>query len=113
MLDSLKEYALKWKSTVNTEKTKVVMFRNGNNTLINECWLYDNVHIETADEICYLGIITFRYNNNLNKLQKYLSNQGCKALFALYGKCKVLSLNIETMLHLFDTYVSRLFMLLF
>ena len=60
-----------------------------------------------TDECCYLGI-PFRYNNKFSFSQKHLADQGRKALFALHYKCKHLSVNCKTMLHLFDTYITSI-----
>ena len=37
-----------------------------------------------------------------------MADQGCKSLFALYAKCKSLSVNCKTMSGLFDIYVSSI-----
>jgi len=66
-----------------------------------EKWLYKNTALKTEDTFCYLGTI-FNYNNNFLKTIKPGSDPGLKVLFALYSKCKNLSLNFETMLHMFD-----------
>jgi hypothetical protein len=38
MLDELHEYATKWDLTVNIDKTKIVVFRNGGKIKDNEKW---------------------------------------------------------------------------
>ena len=65
-------------------------------------------HIEMCDDFVYLGIL-FHYNWNFLHNQKSLSNQGRKALFNLYSKFHddcFNHVNHETLLSLFDTYVS-------
>jgi len=46
MIDSLSRYAHKWDLTVNINKTKVVVFRNGEKVRNNEKWLSKHVHID-------------------------------------------------------------------
>ena len=42
LLNDLCIYANKWKMIVNTDKTKIVVFRNGGNVKNEELWSYDN-----------------------------------------------------------------------
>ena len=46
---------------------------------------------------------------NLAFLQKHFADQGRKALFALYYKCKHLSVNSKPIIHRFDTYITSYF----
>ena len=41
LLDSLYKYTQKWDLTLNTNKTKVVVFRNGGKLRDNEKWYYN------------------------------------------------------------------------
>jgi len=62
MLDSLSKYTEKWHLTVNTNKTKVVVFRNNE----NEFWTYINCILEIADEFKDL-VILLKFNGNFRK----------------------------------------------
>jgi hypothetical protein len=46
----------KWSLSVNTSKTKIVVFRNGGKVNANEKWFYDNKEIEIVDSFTYLGV---------------------------------------------------------
>ncbi|XP_033731490.1 uncharacterized protein LOC117321133 [Pecten maximus] len=93
--------------TVNTDKTKIVVFRKGGKVKDNETWTYNGINISVVDQFCYLGFL-LKFNNKFNFMSKHLAEQGRKALFALRSKCNNLNLNIKTMLHLFDTYISSI-----
>ena len=50
MLLSLYNYTLKWDLTINTNRTKIVVFRNGVKVRNNEKWFYNGCQIDTEDE---------------------------------------------------------------
>ena len=70
----------KWSLSVNTSKTKIVVFRNGGKVNANEKWFYDNKEIEVVDSFTYLGVL-LNYNGKYNVLQNKLAEQGRKAVF--------------------------------
>jgi len=57
--------------------------------------------------VLYLGIL-FYYTGNFVHSQKMLSNQGSKAVFSLCSEINEDFFNCETLLSLFDTYVSNI-----
>ena len=74
---------------------------------------YIHVNI-TVYKICWLDLGTFNlhvffyYTGNFVHTQKMLSNQGRKAVFSLCSKINEDLFNCETLLSLFDTYVSSI-----
>ena len=56
MLTALKSYTNDWHLTVNTEKTKIVVFRNGGNVRENEKRFFDNRKLEVVNSFNYLGM---------------------------------------------------------
>ena len=62
-----------------------------------------NLPIKITDVFCYLGI-PFRDNKKFSFLQKHLADPN-KVWFALYSKCKHLSVNCKTMLDFFYTSI--------
>ena len=97
----------KWSLSVNTSKTKIVVFRNGGKVNANEKWFYDNKEIEVVDSFTYLGVL-LNYNGKYNVLQNKLAEQGRKAVFALRRSIKSMYLNCTTLLSLFDTYINSI-----
>ena len=105
MLNSLFNYCSKWNLTVNINKTKVVVFRNGGKLRNDEKWTYNGENIEVVDQYLYLGVM-LHYNGKFYKTQLNIAAKGRKCLSMLYGKMKNMCLNVETKLYLFDCYIS-------
>ena len=99
------KYTHKWDLTLNINKTKVVVFRNGGKLRDNEKWYYSGCQLESVNEFNYLGILFF-YNDKFSRTQKRAAEQGRKALFSILNVCNKNYFNIETMLSVFDTYVN-------
>ena len=105
MLDSLKRYSDNWQLTVNTDKTKIIVFRNGGRLRTNNTFYFENNEIETVDSFNYLGV-TLNFNGRFTKTQFIIADQGRKCMFNILKICKNLSLNVESKLNVFDVYVS-------
>lgn len=107
MLNTLFSYTSVWDLTVNVQKTKIVIFRNGGKIHNNERWHLNGEPIEVVDSFTYLGLL-LQYNGKFNNTQKQLASQGRKAMFSLKSKTSQLYLNTETMLSIFDTYIASI-----
>lgn len=75
MMNRLAEYCLKWKLTVNTSKSKVMVIKNGSGRpCSNEQWYFNREMVEVVKEYKYLGVnITMNMNMETHlqeKLQK-------------------------------------------
>ena len=64
-LNSLQDYCRKNGLKVNTDKTKIMIFRNGRKPKYNAGWKYKDEKLEVVDSFRYLGI-TMTYNLKLN-----------------------------------------------
>ena len=104
-IDRLYIYCMKWKLSINVEKTKVCVFRKGTR-LPRAQWKYGGVELNVTNKMHYLGL-TFASNGIFTITQKILSEQANKASFLL---CQRLSQfqNITPALcmDLFDKFVS-------
>ena len=107
MIDSLHKYNKEWKLTLNVDKTKIVIFRNGGNIRENEKWFYDGTEIQIVNQFNYLGML-FNYNGKFNETQKHVAQQGRKAYFAINSKLKSHYFNVQTQCSVFDTYVDSI-----
>lgn len=107
MLNTLYSYTSVWDLTVNVQKTKIVIFRNGGKIHNNERWHLNGEPTEVVDSFTYLGLL-LQYNGKFNNTQKQLASQGRKAMFSLKSKTSQLYLNTETMLSIFDTYIASI-----
>ena len=56
-LNKLQSYCDKWCLTVNTDKTKVVIFNKGGHKISKYRFVLNNSTIEIVQKYCYLGII--------------------------------------------------------
>lgn len=81
-LDILADYCRKWKLTVNTDKTKIMVFRKGGNLSRNLSFSYEGNDIEIVQKFTYLGI-TLTTGGSFNETHKALSGKGLKAIFKL------------------------------
>ena len=68
-LDVLCDYCQRWKLTVNTDKTKVMIFRKGGNLPRNLSFSYQGSNIEIVNKFVYLGI-TFSTGDSFNETHK-------------------------------------------
>ena len=105
MIDTLHTYSSKWNLCVITENTKIVVFRNSAKLSTKEKWVYNNESIEVVDCFDYLGLI-INFNGKFTKTLKIIASQGEKCMWHIMSICNRLSLNMETKMHVFDTYVS-------
>ena len=107
MLNALNNYCTEWNLTVNVQKTKIMVFRNGGNIRGNENWTYQGEEIEIVQQFSYLGM-NFNYNGKFNLTQKHVADQGRKALFAINSALKQCNFNTETKCAVFDTYINSI-----
>jgi hypothetical protein len=63
--------------------------------------------MESCNEFVYLGMVLY-FNSKCSQTQKSLSEQGRKAVYSLFDKIQDGCYNIETLLSLFDTYVTSI-----
>ena len=81
-LNLLHTYCNTWGLEVNTEKTKIVVFRNRGQIRIDEFWTYNGEILDIVDDFNYLGTI-FNYTGSFTKNQDHVVGKSLKALNAL------------------------------
>ena len=105
-LNVLHDYCSKWKLTVNTKKTKVMVFRKGGRIPDNLFFTYNNVQIEIVNNFKYLGVL-FTTGGAFNEMDKMLAGQALKATFQLNKYLyKFTYISPEHILNLYDKLVS-------
>ena len=56
-LNILENYCYRWKLKVDTQKTKVMVFRKGGRLRDNISFYYDGAELEIVNKFVYLGVI--------------------------------------------------------
>jgi hypothetical protein len=106
-LDQLYNYCNTWGLEVNTEKTKVMVFRKRGTVFLNETWTYNGNIVEVVDDFNYLGCI-FNYTGSFLKNQEFVIGKSLKALNALLYHCKKIRLKPKLLCQLFDSFVGSI-----
>ena len=103
-ITALHGYCTKWKLKLNTEKSKVMVFKKGRPNVSTE-WYFGPHKLSVANKITYLGIV-FTSNGSVNRAQTTLAEQASKAVFSLYKKINTYSnLTPDFMMDLFDKFI--------
>ena len=102
-LNAAFEYCNRWKLTVNTGKTKVVIFSKRKVTEY-PAFLFGHSHLQVVDDYIYLGT-TFNYNGKFQKAISKQVVQARKAFYALLNKIYNLCLPVDIALELFNQLV--------
>ena len=83
-LDTLFEYYQRYKLSVNTSKTKVMVFRKGHILPRDLKLYYNGKEINFVNTFSYLGV-DFSTSGSFSDCQKTLSGQAQKAIFKIDG----------------------------
>ena len=105
-LNVLYNYCQKWRLSVNTVKTKVIVFRKGGFCQEIYKFFYNDIELEIVSSFSYLGIV-FTSGGSFSFAQKTLARQAQKAIFKL--NCyliKFTDFSPKHTLDLFDKLVS-------
>ena len=102
-LDSLGKYCNTWSLTVNSSKTKVVVFSNSR---LHQNWtfFFKGNPLETVKDYTYLGVV-FKSNGKFTANIDTIILRSEKALFQLNQKIRKLSLPPKVAFKLFDSTV--------
>ena len=104
-IDNLSNYCKKWKLSINTKKTKCMIFSKGTN-IKKTNFILNGRNITTTKEYKYLGITI---NSRNCTFTPTLNDLSCKANKAIYGLLSMLPIKmvpIKTMLKIFDTCIT-------
>ena len=104
-LNYLHEYCKKWGLEVNTDKTKIVVFRNRGNLKQGENWFYDKMLLETVDNFNYLGTV-FNYTGSFSLNNQYVIGKALKAMNVLIKNIQQYDVTPSIALQLSDSFVS-------
>ena len=102
-LDSVHEYCTKYNLTVNTSKTKIMVFSRGKVRHF-PMFRYGHHIIEVVSDDIYLGV-KMNYNKKFAKTMKKQLDQGRNAQFSMLVKARNLDLPIDIQCKLFEAVV--------
>ena len=103
-LDIFYNYCEFWQLSVNTNKTKILIFskrkvKNAPNFFLN------GKILEIVDSYSYLGLL-FNFNGNFSKAKSSLVNRARRSLFSVYKRIRNQPIPIDLQLKLFDSIVE-------
>ena len=105
-LDILEKYCDRWKLTVNTEKTKIMVFRKGGILPRNLKFYYKTNELEIVRSFSYLGIV-FTTGGSFSCAQTTLAGQAQKAIYKLNSYLyKFSDISPKHVLDLYDKLVT-------
>ena len=102
-LYSAYNYCVNYNLTVNTSKTKIIIFSRGKVRKF-PTFKYGNDSIEVVSEYVYLGVKMI-YNNKFSKAIKKQLDQGRRAQFSMLIKATKLDLPIDIQCEIFENVV--------
>lgn len=104
-LDFLHDYCQKWRLTVNSAKTKVLVFRRGGSLSRDDHWFYGDCMLEVVSKFCYLGIV-FSTSGKFSTAQQTLADKARKAIFSVKNMTRqFFDLKPKFMCFLFDKMI--------
>ena len=101
-LTNLQIYCDKWDITVNTDKTKVVIFNRGGHKITKFIFLLNDIKIDIVQNYCYLGI-NFSASGNFNNACDALFDKALRAFYKFKGLQP--QNNVRQALKLFDCLI--------
>ena len=78
-INKLFVYCQKWKLSLNTKKSQIIVFKKGNHPCVHT-WYYGDKEISVLRSLSYLGIV---FSTN-GKVQATLADQANEAIFQLH-----------------------------
>ena len=111
-LDALAAYCKLWDLTVNLSKTNVVIFSKGKITTKmpkSGKFIFEGKEVKVVDDYTYLGVI-FNFNGSFKKAIANQKAVALRAMQALLTKVRLLILDVDTSLELFQRCVMPILM---
>ena len=106
-LNRLHMYCSEWGLTVNTSKTKIVVFRKRGNVKPDESETYNGEQIVVVRDFNCLGVV-FNYTGSFISNQGVLARKGLKTLNVLLSNTRKCNFNLKTLCQLFDSCIGSI-----
>ncbi len=106
LITTLQNWCFKWRLSINIGKTKVMHFRNKNQSITNFLFSVNNLPLECVNDYKYLGIIMDEHME-FDKTAEMLASSAGRALGAIINKVRVnKDLGFKSYTTLIDNCVS-------
>ena len=105
MINDIQNYCNTWHLTINSSKTKIMVFENGKHS--HPRIYLNGVELEVVKSFRYLGLELFK-NGNWSRTQKHIAQHATRALHKLYNLFKQITVPISQQLKLFDSLVGSI-----
>ena len=92
---------------VNTDKTKIVVFRKKGPVKPSEKWKYNHTDIEVVDDFNYLGS-TFNFTGSFLLNNSCLTGKAMTSMYVLLNNVQYLKVQPDIVLQLFDSFVGSI-----
>lgn len=102
-LNAYATYCENWKLSVNTDKTKIMIFSKGRQ--LNYNFVLNNKNLEIVSEFKYLGIV-FSRSGSFLAAKKHIAAQASRAMFCLLKKARSLLLPVDIQIEMFEKTVK-------
>ena len=106
-LDRLQCYCETWNLSVNSDKTKIMVFRKDGRLSYNEHWFYNGIELEIVNQFNYLGLV-FTPGGSFMQATKTLSGKALRAMCSLLSITRNMEVPLNIMLNLFDSFVCSI-----
>ena len=103
-LNAVFDYCKTWHLTVNTSKTKIVIFSRGKVRKYPDFQFGDSI-LQVVSEYVYLGTM-FNYNNRFHKNKQKQVSLARRAMFGLISRASKLDLPLDIQVELFEQLVT-------
>ena len=102
----LQKFCEEYRLSVNIDKTKIIVFKNGGSLSRNERWVYKNNVLQTVCGFDYVGI-HFTNRLSLYKMSESISVKAKKVLLYVLNSLKTYKcLPYDVFFKIFDTKIS-------
>lgn len=103
-LNAFEQYCDEWKLTINTNKTKVIIFSHSK-AKSNLHFYLNDTELEIVNDFTYLGV-KFSKSGSFKSAKEHIAEQGNKALFSLLRKIRDLNLPYDVQIDLFEKTIK-------
>ena len=104
-IDNLEEYCKKWHLTINTVKSKIIIFNESGKILRDYNFVHKNKKMEIVQSFCYLGI-DISASGSFSHANINLKDKSMKAIFPLVDTIWKFNPGIKHSVGLFHKLIS-------